>query len=47
MKLSENCLFSLMRRKKNTSEMGFLRSPKQLHQLSVELIYDVPTIFLD
>ena len=33
MKLSENCLFSLMRRRNITSEMGFLRSPKQLHQL--------------
>ena len=33
MKFSENCLFSLMPRRCISSEMGFLRSPKQLHQL--------------
>ena len=33
MKFSENCLFSLMPRRSVSSEMGFLRSPNQLHQL--------------
>ena len=46
MKSSEICLFSWMRRRKISSEMGFLRSPKQLHQM-LELSFDVPTIFLD
>ena len=32
--LSENCLFSLMRQRKISSEMGFLRSTKQLNQMS-------------
>ena len=47
MKCSENCLFSLMRRRNSSSEMGFLRSPKQLHPSTVELRFDVPTISLD
>ena len=33
MKFSENCLVSLVRRRNISSEMGFLRSPKQLHQM--------------
>ena len=33
MKFSESCLFSLMPRRCISSEMGLLRSPKQLHQL--------------
>ena len=33
MKFSENCVFSLMRRRNISSQMGFLRSPKQMHQL--------------
>ena len=33
MKSSEICLFTLMRRRNISSEVAFLRSPKQLHQM--------------